>query len=358
MVCKQHFQRSNHGLNCYQIDVERSLFSTSSQNFDYVIMDFNSTINNSTISTNTNVITVPLCAIGILSNTILTAIITTSKRLRNPTYLLIANMGISNTLLCFTVCLIDFQYSTKTLMSTFINNFLCKVIYTTITTCYVVSVFSLTLISLYRLESVVKSNKLQLLSTILKHHKCIILVIWVLGFIICTPIFCIMKYSKNDITCDLYTSCGQIFNVFYYVTLFSMVYVAPAIIMAATFVKIGQNIRMTSDAMIFRTRFIIASNQRVNSAIKFLSIATGFYMLFSWPLLMLTVVVSIMETNLTKLYEASVIAPVLITAAYISSFLVNVFNPFLYLVYDKNIRGRLQTIYRKKFPRIFRAQSP
>lgn len=316
-------------------------------------MDLNSTAKNSVNIRSSYAITFPLCIIGILSNVVLAVTIITSRRLRNPTYLLIANMGVSNTLLCFIIALMNFRDNAKALVSIYVNNVLCKILHEIITSCYVISHFSLTLISLYRLEMVIKSNKKQILSPILKRHKLTILAIWPLGFFICVPILYIMKYSQDNLMCDVCMACGQIINVLYYVSLFCIVYTVPAIIMLVTFIQIGKNIRMTGDAIIFKSRLNVASNQRANSAIKFLSIATGIYMLFSWPLLMLTVVISIMGTTITKLYETSVTAPALITAAYISSFMVNVINPFLYLGYDKNIRGRLRTIYRKKFSRRF-----
>ena len=299
-----------------------------------------------------NFFVVPLGVTGAFLNFILILIILSSKKLKSPSYVFIINLSISDMLMAIQV---STNYNIDIIMlelSTPICNLLCSLRYTALIACYITSVFSLTMISLYRLEVVLEPFQQNSVKFVFRRPIITNIIMWLISITLSIPMALIIRYNRQVKLCDIIFTFGQVFNIIYFGSLLFLTYFIPITIMILTYRRIGIKLRTTGNiTVISRSAGNLTDktlNNRSKIAIKFLCIATTVYMLLSWPLLASIEIQSALGLTYSVIYQSFPIGAILFVTAFSTTFMVSIINPILYLTYDKNIKTEIQRFRRCK----------
>ncbi|RDD39655.1 Neuromedin-K receptor [Trichoplax sp. H2] len=301
-----------------------------------------STNSNATASPLASVLTFTVSLLGVLGNFILLSVILTAKKLKDPSYTFITNVTVSDLLMALQVCFL-FLPNNLTKHFFFYNGILaCRLLYSVFYASYNASVFSLTMISIYRYKIVIKPLRYRLSPSSFKYTKIIIISIWIVSILNCIPTFLLTNYSVKYKVCDVSYPYGTAFNIFYYVSVFTVTYILPVLIMLVNYLKIGCKLSSQTSPLTHTFTDARQISMRSKAVIKFLVGVTAVYMLLSWPFVFGIMAMSIAKTTISQLIQDFSVAPQLLTYSFATSMLVSIINPILYLMFDKNIKSEIR----------------
>ncbi|RDD40785.1 Neuromedin-K receptor [Trichoplax sp. H2] len=229
-------------------------------------------------------------------------------------------------------------------MSKLVGTVVCRLAYGILITSTNTSIASLTMISIYRLKIV--TCPLTFRNTIIsKHCTKFIVLSWVISVIFAIPAFLIGAYNPETKSCDFGFPYGNIFNVIYFSIILIFVYLIPGIIMLKNYRRIAicLSSQISNNTAIAHHRE--ASINRTRSVIRIFIIVTLAQTLLTLPHTISILIYSILTQSQIQLIVDNPQFFVVILLSFginIASYLV---NPFVFLVFDKNIRIAAHDLY-------------
>ncbi|RDD36625.1 Somatostatin receptor type 4 [Trichoplax sp. H2] len=302
-------------------------------------------MNNDTDIINMNIPMQSISILGIVGNLALLSIIIFSKRLKDPSYIFVLNISVSDLITAIQV-LIVFSFSNgKSLQILNAGKIICKVCCTIFGISYFASTLSLTLISLYRLKIVSDPHRFKHTSTIYKHSGKFAITVWIVGLLLVFPISLVLHFSPINDNCDIYYPYGNIFNSIFFTSTFVTGTIIPGIIMIVNYTRIALIIRARTFPLINNTELSKASWKRSKSIFKVLAAATALYMLLSWPFFTSLMILSFANETQANLVERNPDLGYVVASTFIASNTVYVINPFLFLIFDTNVRSSIYNVW-------------
>ncbi|RDD35938.1 hypothetical protein TrispH2_012091 [Trichoplax sp. H2] len=213
----------------------------------------------------------------------------------------------------------------------------CPIAYRLTVTSINTSITSLTMISIYRFKIVTCPLTFRD-TTIFKHCTKFIILSWLISVIFATPAFLIGTYNSATNNCDFGFPYGNIFNVVYFSITLLFVYLIPGIIMLRNYnrIVISLSSQISDNTAISHDRE--ASINRTRSVIRVFIVATLAQTLLTLPYIMTMLTYSILNQSQFQLLFNN---PQFFVANFISfasntvSYLI---NPFIFLIFDKNVK--------------------
>ncbi|RDD36570.1 G-protein coupled receptor-like protein K2 [Trichoplax sp. H2] len=302
-------------------------------------------MNNDTDIIDMNIPMQSISILGMVGNLALLSIIIFSKRLKDPSYIFVLNISVSDLITAIQVFII-FSFSNRKspqLLNT--NNIICKVFYTIFATSYFASTLSLTLISLYRLKIVSDPHRFKHTSTIYKHSGKFAITVWIVGLLLVFPISFVLHFSPINDNCDTYYPYGNFFNSVFFTSILVIGTIIPGTIMIVNYTRIAFMIRARTFPLINNTELSKASWKRSKSIFKVLAASTALYMLLSWPFFTSLMILSFANETQANLVERNPDLAYVVTSTFTASNIVYVINPFLFLIFDRNVRSSIHKVW-------------
>ncbi|EDV25679.1 uncharacterized protein TRIADDRAFT_56035 [Trichoplax adhaerens] len=302
-------------------------------------------MNNTTDLIDVNFMIQSISILGIVGNLALLSIIIFSKRLKDPSYIFVLNISASDLITAIQV-LIIFSFSNRNspqLLNT--SNIICKVFYTIFSASYIASTLSLMLISLYRLKIVSDPHRFKHTSIIYKHSAKFAITVWITSLLLALPTYFALHFSPITDSCDIYHPYGNIFNSIFLTSTLVIAYIIPGIIMFVNYARIAFIMGARIFPLINNTELSTASWKRSKSIFNLLAAATALYMLLSWPFISSLMILSFANETQSNLIEHNPDIAFAVTSAFTASNLVYVINPFLFLIFDTNVRSSINKVW-------------
>lgn len=288
---------------------------------------------------NINPVGQSISALGIIGNFILLMIIIYSKKLKDPSYVFVTNIATSDLVTSIQLLIIFTSANSTIPFSDTVGNILCKITYCLFYASYVASTFSLTLISIYRLNIVSNPHRFKQTSLIYKYSSRITVLTWIIGILLVIPLFPVMRYSNSTRICEVYYPYGNLYTSIFFGSSLLMSFVLPGLIMIICYVRIASKISSLTNPAENHANAKPVTLIRSKELAKFYGIITAVYMILSWPFLIILFILSIAEETQTSLVAKNIIMAALFTAAFFASNFVHVLNPIMFMVFDKNIKS-------------------
>ncbi|RDD40476.1 Prokineticin receptor 2 [Trichoplax sp. H2] len=293
---------------------------------------------------------IPLGLFGLMLNLLLLFVVVVSKRLKEPTYILIGSVIIND-------CLSTLQLVIVSLTPLILQNFnfqgaeiFCKILFYTFYSTYNTSVLSLTAISVYRRKILIQTASILTKKQQYQYVTKITVAIWIFGSLVSIPSLFIVSNARPIMaSCDItYPSNFPHFTPIYYLSMTFITYIIPIIIITVNYTRIVRQILSKVKPHIsIETRKEI-EEQRRNEVIKMLIIVTGIFMFFAWPFLICLDVLALHGKTFYILSRENYSLYLICFFTLPINVLVSIFNPVIYILFDKSIR----TEVKKKFMQI------
>lgn len=283
-----------------------------------------------------------MSALGITSNSILLYTIFYSKKLKDPSYIFVTNIASSDLITSIQVMVIFTTLNTPLLDA--VGNIICKMTYCIYFVSYTASTLSLSLISIYRLKAVSSPHRFKQTSYIYKHSIKLAIVIWIFSILFAIPLYPVMRYVNVTRNCDLHHVYGGTYSTIYFSSSLLIDFILPGITIIVCYVrtasKLNSRIFTPENNINIKPRTLI----RLKELFKFYGIVTAIYMILSWPLMMVLVILSATQETQASLLDKNIGTALAFTIGFFSSNIVYVVNPIMFMVFDKNIKSDIKKL--------------
>lgn len=301
-------------------------------------------------------ITAPIGIFVFSTNAILLYVISKSKDLKDPTYTMISYimaldcLGAIQYILTYCASLI-LQYSTGSTTAIF-----CKAMFY-ILCCSLTSSTSLfSGISYYRYKIVATASQTRSKEKELTVIKRFIFFTCIISCIINIPVF--FFSTGNERYCDVSYIVGfEYLTPFYFASMAAITYVLPLIIILVNYsrliIKLKNYVTPINSQSIAEKR--VAKNNRI---LKMLIIVTGFFMISAALFYSVLIFLAGNTNTFASLARTDEVLHMIVSLSLPLSYINNILNPIIYMVYDKNIREAVKLkLRRKKFNVIINSQN-
>ncbi|RDD40787.1 Rhodopsin, GQ-coupled [Trichoplax sp. H2] len=280
----------------------------------------------------------------LVSNIALVVIVAFSKNLRDLSYNFIINVSISDIISSIVMYTYAITAIPAVSMPRPVGVVVCQLAYGLLISSANTSITSLTMISIYRLKIV--TYPLTFRNTIIfKHCNKFIILSWLLSVVFAIPAFLIGTYNPATKTCDFGYPYGNIFNIIYFSITLLFVYLIPGTVMLRNYRRIAINLssQISDNTAIAHDRE--ASINRTRSVIRVFIIAALAQILLILPYNITILVYSILNQNQSQQFFNNSLAFIIIMLLFIINIASYLVNPFMFLVFDKNVRIAAHDLY-------------
>lgn len=286
------------------------------------------------------IISVPIGLIGFALNLGLLYTIISSKRLKDPTYILISNVIINdclNSLQLIITCISPFILLG---FSPEVGKVFCKILFYTYCSTYNTSVYSLTAISVYRNRMITQAIRMLSHNQQCKYMVRVAIGIWAISLLISIPsIFIVSCLPPPIVGCDIsYPSDFPNFTVVFFFTVTIITYVLPLIIITINYTRIAKQILYKVQPRQSTDTRNETDDHRRNRVIKMLIVVTAAFMFFAWPFLICVDIIALHRKTFHMLSLENYNLYVICFVTLPINTLVSILNPVLYIIFDTNIR--------------------
>lgn len=283
--------------------------------------------------------------IGIIGNLFLLFIILHSKRLLDPTYMYIANIAASDLWTSMQTFVVNLFFAIKVTLKVEDWIIFCKVLSFLFFVSLITSSLTLLVVSLCRLRMVLEPTNFRSTSLLYKYRKVCMILIWIIGFSGAIPVYFLTNYQSIPPTCFTDYPYGQMFNVIFYLLSLIGGYLTPITIMMYSYIRIFRKLTLTSPTLLHTpSQSNVVSSNRSLKAIKFMLLVTCIYMMLILPFIIWMVGLSLVYQTQASLLKINPKMSLLFAIAFGTSYFVCILNPFLFLIFDKNIKSNLSRI--------------
>ncbi|RDD35968.1 Rhodopsin, GQ-coupled [Trichoplax sp. H2] len=299
--------------------VDNTTDTQSQENFAVIIIQFS------------------LITLTLVSNIALVGIVAFSKNLHDLSYNFIINVSISDILSSIIQCTYAITAISTVTISKPVGVVICRLAYGSLVTSANTSIASLTMISIYRLKIV--SCPLTFRNTIIfKHCTKFIILSWLMGVVFAIPAFLIGAYDPETKGCGIGFPYDKVFNIVYLSITILFVYLIPGIIMLRNYRRIAicLSSQISDNTAIAQDRN--ASINRTRSVIRVFIIAAVAQTLLPLPYVISVLTYSILNQNQFQLHLDTSQLPLIIWLSFVINIASYLVNPFMFLIFDKNIR--------------------
>lgn len=289
---------------------------------------------------------IPIATLGLILNTTLLYIITKSKKLHTPVYILVWNLSLTNNFLSciYPIGLIGLPLlQSNNLASYYFGSWMCKISYyiSDVFTC--VSNLTLAIISRERYDVIISStwsnNRSQFVN--IRFVAIMITLIWLVSLLVCIPnIIFTDSYVTDPVFCEIYQPNS---GVQYYLTFFVfIVIILPCLLMAYNYTKIGLHIvrRVRPGSLSSQSQRLDIRQKR--NLLQVLIITTSTFFLFHLPHIIKILALSHANISLRQLERDDIVLYFICTTTSGVAQLLIFINPIIFLTYDRNIKGQLK----------------
>ena len=282
--------------------------------------------------------------IGFISNlTLLMVISTSSKGLKDKSYIFISNIAFSDILTCIMVCAMHIPNNVAIKISLTFGKIFCKLLYSTFYLSFNTSAYSLAIISLHRLRILQYPFPFRAKTIVYCNTKILVIAIWVFSLMITIPNYYISTITTFGLFCDIGYPYGLQFNHIYYVIAFIVSSVIPTIIITVSYLRIIKTLscsvfNLPTFTLSNASEFNASYGNRSKSVVEFLIFTTSIYIILSLPFLIGFLVMSLLGSSFRVLLFRNENFRIYMIIASLSFISVTIFNPLLYLFCDRNIR--------------------
>ena len=217
--------------------------------------------------------------LGSTGNTLVLVVVIGKRARRTVNDIFIMNLAVSDLLfICF---LPLFIYENLAKQKVEKNVGLCKFITPTITTTYLLSIFTLTSMSVHRCQVIINPFKQELSQ---KQTAVWIAIIWLLSFLVILPLIIVNDIDlKNSALCSELWPSDQ-YRKSYTVALFVIQYVIPLFVIAISYIRIGLDLsRSSSKDKLPKSQICRARRKENMQVIKTLATIVTLFALFMLP---------------------------------------------------------------------------
>lgn len=181
--------------------------------------------------------------LGSTGNTLVLIVVVGKRSRRTVNDIFIMNLAVSDLLfICFLPLLIYENVAGQKIEK---NVGLCKFITPTITTTYLLSIFTLTSMSVHRCQVIINPFKRELSQ---KQTALWIALIWFLAFLVILPLLIVNNTNPRDSTECSETWPDDQYRKGYTVALFVIQYVVPLFVIAISYIRIGLDLNRSSSS--------------------------------------------------------------------------------------------------------------
>ncbi|RDD40786.1 Rhodopsin, GQ-coupled [Trichoplax sp. H2] len=285
-----------------------------------------------------------LITLTLVSNIALRVIMAFSNNLHDLSYNFIINVSISDIISSIVMYTYAITAISSVSMSRPLGEVVCRLAYGLSITSTNASITSLTMISIYRLKIV--TCPLTFRNTIFsKNYTKFIVLSWVMSVIFAIPAFLIGAYNPATKNCDFGFPYGNIFNVVYVSITLLFIYLIPGIIMLRNYKRIAIYLASQISDSTAVAHNPEASINRTRSVIRIFIIATLAQILLTLPYNISILMYSILNRNQFQLLSNNPQFLVIIWLSFSINLVSYSVNPFMFLVFDKNVRIAAHDLY-------------
>ncbi|EDV21442.1 uncharacterized protein TRIADDRAFT_60080 [Trichoplax adhaerens] len=285
---------------------------------------------------------VPLSVIGLLANLFVLYIFITEKFFRKVTYQLILISATTDTISSITYICVYSQIAAKSLNLTS-GTIMCKCLFFITMTSYAISIMNLSLIALDRYFAIVKPwarfyrlhrNQFVMICEV---------IIWIMAIIINFPLLIIGKASlQGTVMCDI-TEVSTLQSV-YFIAFAVLLYILPSFAISIIYWRIivhQKNYVHPGHALQNQLKEMQMRKKKFITAL--ISITTS-YILTTWPFFATAIGVAVTQKTILQIRESSSAAFLLAFFSYPATTSITIWNPFIYLKFDYNVRASAKAI--------------
>ncbi|RDD40784.1 Rhodopsin, GQ-coupled [Trichoplax sp. H2] len=280
----------------------------------------------------------------LVSNIALVVIVAFSNNLRDLSYNLIINVSISDIISSIVMYTYAITAIRTVPMSEPVGIVVCRLAYGLLITSTITSITTLTMISIYRLKIVTCPLTFRNI-IIFKHCNKFIILSWLMSVVFAIPAFLIGAYNPAIKTCNFGFPYGNIFNVIYFSIILLFVYSIPGVIILRNYrrVAICLSSQISDNTAIVHDRE--ASINRTRSVIRVFIIATLAQTLLSLPYILSILTYSILNQSQLKFLFDNPQFLVVVWLSFTTNMATYLVNPFMFLVFDKNVKIAMHDLY-------------
>lgn len=310
------------------------------------MMDDNFTLNNTLTISNSglDIFSTIYSSVGVLGNLIVLCIIIADKFFRKKVYYLLLICCIMNLLLSLQIIYVSISFSDKNISLSVIIT-LCRIFLFLMYACYGITIMNLSLIAVYRYFSIVnpfshfyQTYKNQFLIT----SEIIILII---SIAISMPVtFYIEVDAKSEGYCDY---ANITVSVTIYLICFSVIYfIVPSSIIIILYWRIivHQRNRIRPGQPSIHDQIDIKKKYKL---VKSLISISACYIFLTWPIFTVLFAMAVTQKSLAQIQKENSVLFGLSLFSMTTCENIAVINPFLYFIFDQNIRHRLKYRFKK-----------
>lgn len=310
-------------------------------------------INTSSNSTNvlliydfvTIIVSFPIGIFVFSANAMLLFVLSRSKSLKDPTYTMI---GCIMALDCIGAIQYILTYAAPVILqnlTTSSSAIFCKAMYYILSCIATTSTGLFTGISYYRYKIVATASRARCKEKELTMIKRFLLCTCIISCIIDIPI--IFFATTGGRYCDMSYIIGfEYLTLIYYTSKAVITYIVPLIIVimyySRLFMKLRKYIAPISSQSDIEKR--MAKNNRI---LKMLIIVTSIFMISLALYHLVFIYLAAKMTTFASLGQISGVLHLIVSIILPLSYINNVLNPFIYIVYDKNIRDAVKLVLRR-----------
>lgn len=308
------------------------------------IKELNASFQVSSISKYAYLSVVPFSSIGLIANLTVLYILISDKYFSKTTYSLI-RMTVISDIISNLSSIIGYILMTMSDMNYGIGTVFCRLIAFIIVSTYGLSIMSLCMISLDRYFAIVKP-----LSPFYRSHKKNIVIIgqimsWIIVIATASPLAAIVDAYHDDTTfCDL-PEITRTTSAYIYISSIILYYV-PSLTLISVYFKIMQHQRVYVQPGQINNRQIERNQIKKRRLIKTLIIITSIYMITTWPYVATGLGIATTHKSLRQIREINLVFYTLAIVSFMATIAISAINPFIYLIFDYNIRKKLVVMAR------------
>lgn len=277
-------------------------------------------------------------SIGLLANLLLLYIIIADKFFRKKIYILLLICSLMNLMLTIVPLFFSGVFSFNNLsLSTIVA--WCRILLCSVYTCYGITIMNLSLIAIYRYFSVVRPFS----NIYLKYKKRFLItseiIIWIISIAVSTCASLYIRLDAESIALCDYTNITLSVTI-YLICFVVIYYLLPSSIIIILYWRIIINQRnRVRPGQPSRDQVDI---QKKYKLIKSLVSISACYILLTWPMFMVLFAMAITQKSLTQIQQENSAYFWLSLFSMSTCENVAVINPFLYFIFDQNIRHRVK----------------
>lgn len=300
-------------------------------------------------------IIVPVYIVGIIANVLLVMTIRRRKQFQTPSYILSANMAISDIIVLgfgsvFLTSNVVLSLQSNLQESSY--KIICQLNYFLLTLSYITSSQSFMLISIDRYLTMNRNRNRSLFQR-KKILLAAMLLTWLIGLGMAWPMLYLARINpKFPFMCDLVPhGMDENYSLsFYHLLAIAIAYPIPLITVSCLYYKIIRNIKGSVMSFAFTSNVVFKRSYRQVHATKMMLIATILFMVNSMPIMIAwTVAVLTGKSYVELVLSYGRFVFILISTAFLVASFTAIQNPIIFLIYNKSLRKAMISSFQPEF---------